>query len=468
MPMSALGFVVSPLVILALILAGCSGTATSTPNTPIPDIAAPDIPATITALEERLSAIPTHTPVPTNTPMPTPTLTKIPAPSPTRAATPTATAIPTPAPSPTPDPTPTPSIEAMVSEALPSVVWVEGPETNGTGFIFEVQDDTAHVLTAHHVVEGNGEIQIEAEDGLWYEAVLVGYDAYRDIAVLSVCCGTFKALPLLGISDTVNVGSEVLSIGYSLGMEGTPTVTRGIVSAVRRDDDMDAWLVQTDASFNQGASGGPLLERSGKVIGLNSFIYTESGDGSPAEGLGFAVSAHTINHSLNRLVRGVRMGPPTPTPTQQIWRRYSNEEHGWDMLHPRDWLVDDADLGNVKWDSPDEYADFRVVTADWAFDSAMDELQMLMDHYEAKDPALFEFIQASAGVLEGSDEDHYAVIRLKYQGSEEFCVEERMAKFLVRDGQGYVLQWGCCVHALDEDEEYRPILEEMVDSFKIR
>ena len=234
---------------------------------------------------------------------------------------------------------------------------------------------------------------------------------------------------------------------------------------------IDTWVVQTDAAMNPGQSGGPLLARDGTVIGLNTYIRAEAWDGSPAEALGFAVSAHNISHSLKRLTEGTRIDLPTPTPTptpQAVWLPYANDEYRWDIEYPYDWEVNDTDLGNLEFDSPDEYADFGVVSVDWAFDSATDELDGIIAHYKAKDPVLLEFIQASAGVYEGNSEDHYAVVHFKYQRLEEFCVEEKMAKFLVIEGQGYVLQWGCCVHALDEDEQYRPTLGAMVDSFKVR
>ena len=119
---------------------------------------------------------------------------------------------------------------------------VSTSDSKGTGFVFEVRENTALILTAHHVVDTNGKIEVETSKRRRYTATLLGYDAYRDIAVLSVCCGPFQALSLMERSRTISIGSEVLSIGYSLGMAGTPTVTRGIVSAVRRDEDMDAWV----------------------------------------------------------------------------------------------------------------------------------------------------------------------------------------------------------------------------------
>ena len=463
MAKKSFALVMGSLVLVALGLMGCDAA----PTTP-PTVTA--VPAPTSGPAPTLTPPPTPMPTPAPTPTPTraPTLTPTPTPTPTAAPTSTPTASPTPTPTALPTATPNPSIEQAVSGALRSVVRVSAPDTEGTGFVVETQGDTALVVTAYHLVDAAGKIEVEDSEGHWHDATLLGYHAYRDIAMLSVCCGSFEVLPLVDPLHTVNVGAEVLAIGYSLGIEGTPTVTRGIVSAVRRDEDMDAWLIQTDAPIQPGQSGGPLIDRSGKAVGLNAFVYEQAADGSRVEALGFAVSARTIARSLRWMSEGGRISLPTPTPTPPAqWLSYSSDERGWSLEYPHDWKVHDADPANVEFESPDEFAAIWVVTADWSSDSAFDKIDMLIEDYEALDLALLDFTEFTAGFYEG-DEDHYAVARLKYQRLEKYCVEESMAKFIVIGGQGYALQWASCAHALDEHGGYRPVLEYMVESFVTR
>ncbi len=286
----------------------------------------PDIRATITALiKEALAAEvpdPTEIPSPTidvlppdyildrlsqleNTVYvtPTPTLTPIPTPTPT----PTQTPLPTPTPTKTPKPIPTPTktLPKMLELVLPSVVKVKAISSTGdgygTGVIFSVDEETgrAWILTNDHVVTGSDQIIVSG--GFFrgsLDAVFYRSNQVQDLAVIHVCCND-KFRPItFGDSLTLELGSDVIAIGFALDYPGSPSITKGIVSGLRPDPEYDRWLVQTDAPLNPGNSGGPLLTPEGHMIGINTFgIRGEIGETS-IENFGFAVAEQTITESL--------------------------------------------------------------------------------------------------------------------------------------------------------------------------
>ena len=178
--------------------------------------------------------------------------------------------------------------------------------------IFEVDQQTAYILTNYHVVENKPRLRVTVEDTHTYDPSVVGFNAVRDLAVVSICCGSFTALTF-GDAAKLEVGDEVIAIGYALGLQGSATVTRGIVSAKRYDTRYSAQVIQTDAPVNPGNSGGPLLSLDGKVVGINTFGYDETLGGRPVEGLNFAISTVTVQQTLPALRSGQAL--PTPIPT---------------------------------------------------------------------------------------------------------------------------------------------------------
>ena len=278
-------------------------TATPTPT--------PDIDATVEArMAATLAAIPTPTPLPTATPTPTPLPTATPTPTPLPTATPTPRPTPTPTPRPTPTKDPAASLSAMVKQVRPGVVRIQTSSGSGSGVIFETQGRTGYVVTNHHVVEGDVQVSVIVNDSTTYSGSVLGTDSVRDLAVVSICCGSFQTLPF-GNAASLQPGDEVVVIGYALGLPGQATVTRGIVSAVRYDSTHRSDVIQTDAAINPGNSGGPILSMSGEILGINTFRYDESQSGRPTEGLGFGISGTTVQQQIPTL----RAGPPAPTPT---------------------------------------------------------------------------------------------------------------------------------------------------------
>jgi S1-C subfamily serine protease len=191
------------------------------------------------------------------------------------------------------------SIEDVVSAALPAIASIATGTTVGSGFF--VRPDL--VVTNAHVVEGQSSLLLEA-GGNKYTARVIMVSTGYDLAVLQVSNpNPSQATLRLGTAASVRAGKEVIAIGYALGTLSN-TVTRGIVSAIRLTGNVT--LIQTDAAINHGNSGGPLLDRTGQVIGINS-MGIEKEDG---QGLGFAIA---VDHA-KQLLAGESMPASSTTP----------------------------------------------------------------------------------------------------------------------------------------------------------
>lgn len=170
----------------------------------------------------------------------------------------------------------------------------------GSGFVL---DREGHMVTNQHVVAGATSISVSFWNGAAFKAELVGADRSTDLAVLKVDAPTSLLDPLsLGDSSDVAVGDAVLAMGSPFGLEGT--VTSGIVSALHRqmtapNDFTITDTIQTDAAINHGNSGGPLLDRRGRVIGVNAQIESESGG---SDGVGFAIPSNTVRSITAQLI----------------------------------------------------------------------------------------------------------------------------------------------------------------------
>ena len=144
-----------------------------------------------------------------------------------------------------------------------------------------------------------------------------------------------------GDASMVAVGSDVIAIGYALGIEGPATVTRGIVSAIRYQSEFDRWVIQSDAPINPGNSGGPLLSLSGEILGINTFGIRQTSSGVPVEGFGFAVSETTVATLLPGLKAGGLVAVPTPTPQPSAPEGvYTSEKYWYTIDVPQGWRID--------------------------------------------------------------------------------------------------------------------------------
>ena len=203
-------------------------------------------------------------------------------------------------------------VSATVAKVLPSVVQVNVTSGNsrgiGSGVIIS---SDGKIITNNHVVSGADSVTVTLSDGRTVDAEVLGTDANSDLAVIQAKNVSGLTAATLGDSDSVKVGDQVIAIGSPAGLQNT--VTTGIVSALDREVTVSAQereqsqlpfsrngsgstvsyhAIQTDASINQGNSGGPLFNAAGEVIGINSAIYSPvSGpDGSAGSvGIGFAI-----------------------------------------------------------------------------------------------------------------------------------------------------------------------------------
>uniref|UniRef100_UPI0004884D7E S1C family serine protease n=1 Tax=Roseomonas gilardii TaxID=257708 RepID=UPI0004884D7E len=174
------------------------------------------------------------------------------------------------------------------------------PRGTGSGFLW---DRLGHVVTNDHVVAGASGAMVRLADGRAYDAVLVGTSPAHDLAVLRIGVGTGRPEPLpIGTSHDLRVGQKVFAIGNPFGLDWT--LTTGIISALNRELPSETGavierLIQTDAAINPGNSGGPLLDSAGRLIGVNTAIYSPSG---ASAGIGFAVPVDTVNRVVPRLI----------------------------------------------------------------------------------------------------------------------------------------------------------------------
>ena len=166
----------------------------------------------------------------------------------------------------------------------------------GSGFIV---DDEGHVMTAAHVVQTADLVQVEFLDGTKVTAGVVASDPVKDVALLKLDRVPEGLQPAkLGDSEKVRVGDEIFVIGAPYGLSHTLTV--GHISARHRSDSEPTGMVraetfQTDAAINRGNSGGPMFNRKGEVIGIVSYIHSQSGG---SDGLGFAVTSNAAVNAL--------------------------------------------------------------------------------------------------------------------------------------------------------------------------
>ncbi len=181
----------------------------------------------------------------------------------------------------------------------------EIPQGTGTGFVW---DDLGHIVTNFHVIQEGQRARVTLSNGTVLDADLVGFDRDKDLAVLKVKPGSIVLTPLpLGTSADLQVGQKVFAIGNPFGLD--QSLTTGVISALGREIEGASGrpienVIQTDAAINPGNSGGPLIDSSGRVIGVNTAIYSPSG---AYAGIGFAVPIDIINHVVPQLIENGRV-----------------------------------------------------------------------------------------------------------------------------------------------------------------
>ncbi len=212
---------------------------------------------------------------------------------------------------------------AVFEETAPSVVYItsievrrsifslnvyEIPQGTGSGFVW---DKEGRIVTNYHVVGDASRVEVTLGDNSVYKGIMVGAAPDKDIAVLQVSAPAAALQPIpLGDSQTLLVGQKVYAIGNPFGLDHT--ITSGIVSALDREITAVTGrtingVIQTDAAINPGNSGGPLLDSAGRLIGVNTAIYSPSGANA---GIGFAVPVDVVNKVVPELIRNGRVIQP--------------------------------------------------------------------------------------------------------------------------------------------------------------
>ena len=222
---------------------------------------------------------------------------------------------------PTPSPTSTqnatassslPTITSVVDEVNPAVAsivvgtvtydwWGQSvpSEQAGSGIII---DKKGYIVTNNHVIEGATSITVSLPDGRSFTATIVGTDPATDLAVIKID-GDNLPTASFGNSSAMRAGNWVVAIGNALALDGGPTVTAGVVSAMGRTIQEDSGvtlydLIQTDAAINPGNSGGPLINMNGEVIGIN----TAKVSSVDVSGVGFAISSDSAKPVIDELI----------------------------------------------------------------------------------------------------------------------------------------------------------------------
>lgn len=181
----------------------------------------------------------------------------------------------------------------------------------GSGSAF-VWDQNGHIITNYHVIQGADRATVTLADRSTWPAVLVGKAPEKDLAVLRIEAPTNQLFPIpVGTSEDLLVGQSVYAIGNPFGLD--QTLTTGIVSAVGREIESVAGVpirdvIQTDAAINPGNSGGPLLDSSGRLIGVNTAIYSPSG---ASAGIGFSIPVDAVSWVIPELIQYGRLKRPS-------------------------------------------------------------------------------------------------------------------------------------------------------------
>jgi S1-C subfamily serine protease len=182
------------------------------------------------------------------------------------------------------------------------------PQGTGSGFVW---DTNGNIITNFHVIQNASAAQVTLADQSSWKAQLVGVAPDKDLAVLRIDAPAKRLHPIpIGTSKDLQVGQSVFAIGNPFGLD--QTLTTGVISALNREIDSVTrrpiqGVIQSDAAINPGNSGGPLLDSAGRLIGVNTAIFSPSG---VSAGIGFAIPVDTVNRLVPELIRSGKIIRP--------------------------------------------------------------------------------------------------------------------------------------------------------------
>lgn len=214
-------------------------------------------------------------------------------------------------------PTGTLSWNTIYNNVKSSVVTVRSIKSltsisTGSGVFFaedSVSNGYAYIFTNAHVVENSSSIEVLLSNGILVEGTLIGYDRTEDVAVVRIKKRTDYTIATLRHTNTLNIGEEILAIGSPLGEKYSETATSGIISnlniALKPDEtELDLYLIQIDAALNPGNSGGPLFDKAGNLIGINTIKLINSGNTTNLESFNYAIPISHFVLVANYLLQG--------------------------------------------------------------------------------------------------------------------------------------------------------------------
>jgi len=202
-----------------------------------------------------------------------------------------------------------PDTAAVGATVIPSIVTVEvGNDTNGTFAVTGsgsgvVLDEAGNIATNDHVVAGGSEARVILSDGRIYDAELVGTDPLTDLAVLRISADDLTPIAL-GSTDGLAIGTPAIAVGSPLGLEGGPSLSVGVLSALGREvqtgpETILYGMLQTDAPITSGSSGGSLVDADGKLIGITTAVGVSA---IGVEGIGFATPVEIVERVTSEII----------------------------------------------------------------------------------------------------------------------------------------------------------------------
>ena len=222
-------------------------------------------------------------------------------------------------------------VNGVISSTGSGVFFAEDSITNGSAYIF----------TNAHVVEGSTSIEVLLSNGILVDGTLVGYDRNEDVAVVKISKRNDYSIATLRYTNTLKIGEEILAIGSPLGEKYSETATSGIISnlniAITPDDSsLDLYLIQIDAALNPGNSGGPLFDKAGNLIGINTIKLVNSGTTTNIESFNYAIPISHFSLVANYLLQGNLYYRPFLSITVidiRFLSKTEREQHGLTINH---------------------------------------------------------------------------------------------------------------------------------------
>ena len=297
-----------------------------------------------------------------------------------------------------------PGVAFISTTSVGQDFWGDQVEGKGEGS-GSVIDNEGHILTNHHVVEDARKVTVSFGGDKVYPATVVGKDPDTDLAVLKIDPPAGLPVVPLGDSDRLAVGQKVLAIGNPFGLDRT--LTTGVISGLQRPirarngRPIDA-AIQTDASINPGNSGGPLLDKYGRMIGINSQILSPGGEGGGSVGVGFAIPVNIAKRVVPQLieygeVRRPKLGASLPSVSDLAQRGYRMPvQQGLVILQTQPG--GSADRAGLHGVTSDGTLGDIILSADGQKMSSLDDLYRLLDRKQIGDVVNFEIYRAGRTV----------------------------------------------------------------------